>query len=256
MLLIISPSKTQEFNGRTIEKWTRPQFLPQVRELSARLAEMNRGELAELMKMSPKLAKLTFQRYQEFSFPFTLENSRQALLVFRGDQFRLIRVDQYKEENFFFAQNHLRILSGLYGILRPLDLMQPYRLEMATRLPMGHGTTLYAYWGDMITEHLRDVLAGGSNSVLVNLASDEYFKAVRPAVLKYPVLKIFFKELKNGRAQVVAVYAKRARGMMVDYVIRHRINKPELLKKFNRDGYSYSRELSREWEWTFVRKVQ
>ena len=256
MLLVISPSKTQEINGKTIEKWTQPQFLPQIRELAVRLAGMNRDELARLMQISSKLAELTFQRYQALAFPFTPEDSRQALLVFRGDQFRFINVDQYQEEDFLFAQDHLRIVSGLYGILRPLDLMQPYRLEMATKLPTSQGTTLYAFWGDMITEHLRDVIAGGSNSVLVNLASDEYFKAVRPAVLKYPVLKISFKELKNGRARVVAVYAKRARGMMVDYVIRHRINKPELLKKFNRDGYSYNRELSRGWEWTFVRKAQ
>ncbi|HHB77211.1 MAG TPA: peroxide stress protein YaaA [Desulfobulbus sp.] len=256
MLLVISPSKTQEINGKTIEKWTMPVFLPQAEELSGMLAERSVEELVQLMKISPRLAELTFQRYQAMQFPFTPENSGQALLVFQGAQFSPIQVAGYTKEDFHFAQNHLRIFSGLYGLLRPLDLMQPYRLEMATRLATDRGQTLYAYWRQRITEHLHSLVAGDRNSVLVNLASNEYFKVVRSADLGCSILKISFKEIKNGKAGVIAVYAKRARGMMVDYVISNRVSNPELLKKFDRGGYSYREELSNAREWVFTRKAQ
>ncbi len=256
MLLIISPSKTQQLNGRTIEEWTQPQFISQVRELAEILAGMADDELASLMKISPRLAESTYARYQKMSFPFTRENSRQSLLVFHGAQYDSITTEQYDQEDFSFAQGHLRILSGLYGVLRPLDLIQPYRLEMATRLTTDRGTTLYDFWGELIAENINGLLACDKKPVLVNLASDEYFKAVRAVNLDYPVLRIVFKEIKNGKAGVIAVYAKRARGMMVDYVIRQRITEPELLKKFNRKGYRYTEELSTAREWVFARRRQ
>jgi len=256
MLLVISPSKTQEFNGKTIELWTMPVFMHQAEELSSILAKRSVEELAALMKISPRLAELTFQRYQAMQFPFTPDNSGQALLVFQGAQFSPIPVAGYTQEDFRFAQDHLRIFSGLYGLLRPLDLMQPYRLEMATRLATDRGQTLYAYWRQRITAHLHSLLAGDRNSVLVNLASDEYFKVVRPKDLGCPILKISFREIKNGKTRVIAVYAKRARGMMVDYVVLNRLNNPELLKKFGRDGYSYCEELSNAHEWIFTRQTQ
>ncbi len=256
MLLVISPSKTQTVNGKTIGSYSSPVFLAQAMELSGMLAQCSIEELRDLMKISPWLAELTFQQYQVMHFPFSPENSRQALLVFQGAQFNSMRVGDYLEEDFRFAQHHLRILSGLYGLLRPLDLMQPYRLEMATRLTTDHGQNLYKYWGDEITEHLRSLLADDENPVLVNLASDEYFKVVRSADLGCPVLKISFKEIKNSKARVIAVYAKRARGMMVDYVISHRISNPELLKKFDRGGYTYCEELSETTDWVFTRKAK
>jgi len=256
MLLVISPSKTQELNGKTIGTWTVPVFMHQAEELSGILAKRSVEELAALMNISPRLAGLTFQRYQEMHFPFTPENSRQALLVFQGAQFSPIPVARFSEEDFRFAQDHLGIFSGLYGLLRPLDLMQPYRLEMATRLATDRGQTLYTYWRERITEHLHALLGGDGNSILINLASDEYFKVVRPVDLGCSILKISFKEIKNGKARIIAVYAKRARGMMVDYVIGNRISNPELLKKFNRAGYRYSKELSGEREWVFTRKAQ
>ena len=256
MLLVISPSKTQEFNGKTIELRTMPVFMHQAEELSSILAKRSVEELAALMKISPRLAELTFQRYQTMHFPFTPENSRQALLVFQGAQFSPIPVARFTEEDFRFAQDHLRIFSGLYGLLRPLDLMQPYRLEMATRLMTDRGQTLYEYWRDEITGHLRSLFAGNAHAVLVNLASEEYFKVVRPADLGCPILKISFKEIRNGKARVIAVYAKRARGMMVDYVISNRVTNPELLKKFDSDGYTYCKELSTGYDWVFTRKTQ
>jgi cytoplasmic iron level regulating protein YaaA (DUF328/UPF0246 family) len=253
MLLVISPSKTQYLNGKTIACRTQPLFLTQTRELVRMLAGLTTAELADLMKISPKLAKLTFRRYQSFTFPFTPKNSGPALSVFSGDQFDSLNVDQYEQKDFLFAQDHLRILSGLYGVLRPLDLMQPYRLEMATKLAVRDTKTLYAFWRRLITDHLNSIICGQQARVLVNLASDEYFKAVQVKNLQYPVLKISFKEIKNGKARVIAIYAKRARGMMVDYVIRYHVSVPESLKKFSRAGYKYSGELSTQREWVFIR---
>lgn len=253
MLLIISPSKTQQMEGRTVEQYSRPALLAHSEHLVHQLSVLSEPELAGLMKMSAKLAALTYERYQKFTLPLTRDNARQALLVFRGDQFSTIAIDDCSEEDFLFAQEHLRILSGLYGVLRPLDLMQPYRLEMATRLATGRGKNLYAFWGNLITEQLRAALVEQENPLLINLASDEYFKAVRPGNLGCPVVKIAFKEIKNSVPRVVAIHAKRARGMMVDYVIRRRINEPERLKKFSGGGYRYSMDLSTEKEWVFTR---
>ncbi len=256
MLLIISPSKTQQLEGRTVEKYSRPALLTQSERLIRQLSGMSAEELAGLMKMSAKLAALTFERYQAFTLPFTLGNARQALLVFRGDQFSTMAVDDYSEEDFLFAQEHLRILSGLYGVLRPLDLMQPYRLEMAVRLAGDRGKNLYAFWGDLITGQLRSILEGQDNPLLINLASDEYFKAVRIKNLGLPVLKISFKEIKNNLPRVIAIHAKRARGMMVDFVIRHRVSDPEMLKNFSSGGYMYCADFSTETEWVFTRPGQ
>ncbi len=253
MILIISPSKTQQMEGRTVEKYSRPALLDHSAQLVEQLAAMSEDELAGLMKMSAKLAALSYERYQKFTLPFTLDNARQALTVFHGDQFSTIAVDDYREDDFLFAQQHLRILSGLYGVLRPLDLMQPYRLEMATRLATDRGKTLYAFWGDLITDRIGNTLEEQENPLLVNLASDEYFKALQPDHLHCPVVKIAFKEIRNNVARIIAIHAKRARGMMVDFVIRHRITDPEMLKNFSSGGYTYSMDLSTEKEWVFTR---
>lgn len=253
MILVISPSKTQRLDSKVIACRTQPALLTQTRELVNILAGLTEAELADLMKISPKLAGLTYQRYQSVTFPFTPENSGPALLMFQGDQFSSLAVDRYGQDDFLFAQDHLRILSGLYGVLRPLDLMQPYRLEMATRMDTGRKKTLYAFWNNRITDQLNTALAGRETRLLVNLASDEYFKAVHVKNLHCPVLKISFKEIKNGKARTIAIYAKRARGMMVDFVIRHHLSGLESLRKFSRAGYRYSRKLSTEREWVFSR---
>jgi cytoplasmic iron level regulating protein YaaA (DUF328/UPF0246 family) len=239
--------------GRTLKHYTQPALLDKTQQLVDQLSLLSPIQLAELMRMSAKLADLTFERYQAFSVPFTLQNARQALLLFRGDQFNPLAIDQYTEEDFLFIQNYLRILSGLYGVLRPLDLIQPYRLEMATRNIGEQGRNLFEFWGDALTIQLRNTLSLQENPVLVNLASDEYFKALQPRALGCPVLKVSFKEIKNNTPRVIAIHAKRARGMMVDFVIRNRLTEVERLKDFSMAGYQYTNEFSSNKEWVFIR---
>jgi len=256
MLLVLSPSKTQVINGKTISKWTLPPLLQHAEELTAILRGMDEKKLGELMRISPPLAAQTYRRFQEMSFPFTPGNSRQALLVFRGAQYTPIEIDRYSEEDFLYAQEHLCMLSGLYGVLRPLDLIQPYRLEMATKLVTGKGRNLYQFWDGLLAKTLRIFMAGHKHPVLVNLASVEYFRAVRVRELGVPVLKIDFKEQKGDATRVIAVHAKRARGLMADWVLRNRIGEIEGLKQFTRAGYQFSKEMSSPWHWVFCRPGQ
>jgi cytoplasmic iron level regulating protein YaaA (DUF328/UPF0246 family) len=239
--------------GRSLEPHTIPVLLEKSRPLVEQLSALSRSELAGLMKMSDKLAALTYERYQSFTFPFTFDNARQSLLVFQGDQFSSLATDQYTEDDFLFAQEHLRILSGLYGVLRPLDLIQPYRLEMATRLANEQGENLYRYWQGIINEELEKDLLRQDNPVVVNLASDEYFKVLQPKKAGFSILKISFKEMKNNKLRVIAIHAKRARGLMVDDVICRRLTEVEELKTFSRAGYQYCEELSSNKEWVFSR---
>jgi len=192
MLLVLSPSKTQVINGRTISEWTVPPLLQRAEELAAILRGMDEKALAELMHISPRLASHTYHCFQTMTFPFTTKNSSQALLVFRGGQYKPIEIDRYSEDDFMYAQQHLCILSGLYGVLRPLDLIQPYRLEMGTKLVTGSGNNLYQFWDGQITETVRTLMADLKHPVLVKLASVEYFRAVRARELGVPVLKIDF----------------------------------------------------------------
>ncbi|MEW6521083.1 MAG: peroxide stress protein YaaA [Thermodesulfobacteriota bacterium] len=253
MLLIISPAKTQDFNVRDYPRFTRPVLLAQSRLLIERLRELNAAELMRLMKISPALAELNRQRYQDFHLPFELGKARQALLAFRGDVYGGIEADQYDDEDFSFAQAHLRILSGLYGVLKPLDLIQPYRLEMGIRLANPRGADLYAFWGNMISETLNNDLADQTEPVLVNLASREYFQAVKPAALQARILTIAFKENKNNRYQVIGIHAKRARGLMTNFVIKNRLTAVNDLQSFTQHGYQYRGSLSTAEEWVFCR---
>ena len=208
------------------------------------------------MKISDKLAELNYQRFQDFETPFTPDNAKQALLVFKGDVYRGMNVEDYSEEELAFAQKHLRILSGLYGVLRPLDLMQPYRLEMGTKLETQTGKNLYEFWGDRLSQLINGDLEKEPDPCLVNLASNEYFKSIDRKSLKARVLNIAFKENKGGKYKVVAIHAKRARGLMVDYVIRNRIEAPEGMKDFDAEGYQYSEALSDSDNWVFCRDPQ
>jgi cytoplasmic iron level regulating protein YaaA (DUF328/UPF0246 family) len=253
MLLIISPSKTQNFDFPIRGDYTLPLFLDQTKQLTRQLKQLAQPQLAALMKMSDKLAALSYQRFQDFQFPFRPTNSRQALLMFRGDQFDPMAVDSYSDEQFAHAQHHLRILSGLYGMLRPLDLMQPYRLEMATKLAVGEAKNLYSFWGDLVTRKLNNKLSEDSQPVLINLASAEYFKVIRRKELHADILTLSFKQEKEGKLKTIAIYAKRARGAIVDFVIRNRITRPIDLQGFNRDGYRFKSDLSTDNEWVFVR---
>jgi cytoplasmic iron level regulating protein YaaA (DUF328/UPF0246 family) len=218
------------------------------------MEKLSEKELGELMKISPKLALLNHDRYQNFDFPFTLENSHQALLAFKGDVYQGISVDDYRDEDFDFAQAHLRILSGLYGLLRPLDLIQPYRLEMGLRVSGPWGKNLYQFWENIITDRIyQEVLESKGDRVLVNLASNEYFKAVHPKRLKSDVVNVHFKEKKDDGFKIIGIHAKRARGVMADFIIKNRINHAQELKPFNLNGYEFNSTLSKEADWVFTR---
>ena len=253
MLMVISPAKSLNYEGRDYPKFTQPAVLEQSKTLVEQLSGYGAPKLSKLMKISNKLATLNQQRFQDFQTPFTPQNAKQALLVFNGDVYRGIDSENYDDDDLNFAQDHLRILSGLYGILRPLDLMQPYRLEMGTKLATQKGKNLYDFWDTQIAEIINAALENSPEPCLVNLASNEYFKSVDLKALKARVLNNAFKENKGGTYKIVAVHAKRARGMMVDFVVRNRIENPELMKGFDRDGYAFNKELSSENEWIFCR---
>ncbi len=257
MLTILSPSKTQDFSDSSIDVSKLPNSIPALlnesEKLMQELKKKSVNDIAQLMGVSEKIATLNHERFQHFSLPFTQENARQSLLAFKGDVYTDIAVDKYTEQEFAFAQDHLRVISGLYGLLRPLDLMQPYRLEMKTSLENPRGENLYKFWGDRITEQLSDALKTQNTPVLVNLASNEYFKSIDTKQLAGEVITPVFKEHKDGKYKVVAIYAKRARGKMTNFIIREAIDKPEQLKTFTDGGYEYSDSLSSEQEWVFIR---
>jgi cytoplasmic iron level regulating protein YaaA (DUF328/UPF0246 family) len=254
MLITLSPSKGQDFATPGLSKtYSRPEALKDSELLIKELRKIKQKDIQQLMNVSENIAKLTADRYKAFKTPFTPKNAKQAIFAFKGDVYSGIDIEKYKEADLKYAQDHLRILSGLYGCLRPLDLIQPYRLEMKTKLSNARGENLYQFWGDRITEELNKELEKQKEPVLVNLASNEYFKSVRQKQLKGRLLNINFKETKDGKTRVVAIFAKRARGMMADYILRNRIEKPEDIKKFKQGGYRFSKQLSDDSQWTFVR---
>ncbi|MEM6264163.1 MAG: peroxide stress protein YaaA [Bacteroidota bacterium] len=254
MLLILSPSKTLDYaSPLKTEAHSQPVLLEESKILAQQLAGYSEEEIGKLMKLSPKLATLNFDRYQQFSTPFSLNNARQALLAFKGDVYTGFDLDAYKADDFEFAQQHLAILSGLYGLLKPLDLMQPYRLEMGTRMSNERGKDLYKFWGERIAHQLKSMLDGHEVPVLINLASNEYFKAVKKEALGHPIITPVFKEQKGDSLKIIALFAKQARGMMSNFAILNRITQPEDLKHFREANYSFREDLSTETEWVFVR---
>ena len=253
MLLVISPSKTQTTTVPVRGKYSSPLFAEQAEQLVTLLRKLTEDELATLMKMSKKLAQINYQRFQQFQFPFTPDNSYQALFTFEGDQFQPMDVQSYDEDQLGHAHEHLAVLSGLYGMIRPLDLMQPYRLEMATKLSIGSAVNLYQFWGEIITEQINSSLQNDPYPLLVNLASAEYFKVIQKKTLQVPILTLSFKQYKDGQLKTIAIYAKRARGAMVNFMISEKISDPVDLKGFSADGYSYASDLSTDNEWVFTR---
>jgi hypothetical protein len=201
------------------------------------------------MSLSEKLSKLNFDRFQAFKTPFSLDNAKQALLAFKGDVYNGINASSLSVKDLDFAQKNVRMLSGLYGVLRPLDLIQPYRLEMGTKLSNAQGNNLYDYWGSGISEVLNE----DEQKLIVNLASNEYFKAIDKKLLKAQILDIVFKEKKNDTYKVIGIYAKRARGLMINYIIRNRLTDAEVLKDFSDEGYLYNQDLSSDSTWVYVR---
>lgn len=253
MIVIISPAKTQDFSDQEhTTLFSEPVFLKESLKLVKELKKQSPGQIASLMSVSDKIAELNHDRFSSFKTPFTTDNAKQALLAFKGDVYTDIDVDNYTKEDFEFAQQHLRILSGLYGLLKPLDLIQPYRLEMKIKLSNPRGKDLYEFWGDRITKELNTIL-DKPNPMLVNLASVEYFKAINMKLFKGKIITPIFKDHKNGEYKIIAFYAKRARGMMTDFIIKNKIKNPETLKTFQSAGHEYSEPLSNDQEWVFIR---
>lgn len=254
MLIVISPAKTLDFETPpTVDTHTVPDFLEESQRLILRLKTFDPAAIARLMKLSDKLAALNFARYSAWELPFTPENAKQAVLAFNGDVYEGLDAPSLSAAQLDWAQSHLRILSGLYGLLRPLDLIQPYRLEMGTRLENERGRDLYAFWGNTIGDAIARELAGSRHRVLVNLASEEYFKAVRLPVHGPRVIHPVFQERKGEQWKVISFHAKRARGLMARYAILHRISDPERLKAFDLEGYAFVPQDSNDDTWTFRR---
>jgi len=254
MITVISPAKSMDFESPlTITKSTQPQFLKQSIALVSQLKKLPPHGIASLMKLSDKLALLNFDRYQSFTTPFTSNNARQALLAFKGDVYQGLDAETLTSADLKFAQQHLRILSGLYGVLKPLDLIQAYRLEMGTKFENREGKNLYAFWGVQLTDHLDEELAGEKHPILVNLASNEYFKAVKANKLSCRVVTPVFKDRKNGQYKIISFYAKRARGLMSRFIIQNRIDNPDDLKDFHLGGYYFDQTASSTEQLTFLR---
>lgn len=254
MISIISPAKSVNFDeAAPVKAFTLPDHLTKTRKLARALKRYDSDGLQELMSVSQAIANLNVDRFKTFKTPFTPENAKQALYAFRGDVYRHMRMNTYGQAELDFAQDHLRILSGFYGVLRPLDLIQPYRLEMKTPLALDETRDLYAFWGDDLTRSLNKSLKASKSQALINLASKEYARAVQFRTIKAPVITIDFKEVENGKAKVIAIFAKWARGMMADYIIQHQLEDPEALKSFNESEYAFSRGDSTDKNWVFTR---
>ncbi|SDW13118.1 hypothetical protein SAMN05444064_101492 [Pseudomonas syringae] len=254
MLMVISPAKTLDFETPpTTGRFTQPQYLDHSQELIEQLRALTPAQIGELMHLSDKLSGLNAARFGSWDPAFTLDNAKQALLAFKGDVYTGLQAETLTEAQLDYAQGHLRMLSGLYGLLRPLDLMQPYRLEMGTRLANARGKDLYAFWGTRISEWLNEALAEQGDDLLLNLASTEYFSAVKRSALKARIIDTEFKDLKNGQYKIISFYAKKARGMMSRFVIEERINTPAALREFDVQGYRYNSEQSTPDKLVFLR---
>ena len=256
MLLALSPAKTLDMDSATPPlPVTLPRFIPESASLIALLREFSPARLSSLMGISDKLATLNAQRYAAWSGHFDAGNSRPAILAFAGDVYAGLDAAHLAPEDLRWAQQHVAMLSGLYGVLRPLDLMQAYRLEMGTRLPNPAGPDLYAFWGSRIARALREDLAGHRSKVLLNLASQEYFRAVDTAALALPVIDVVFQQGGAGGWRVVGVHAKRARGLMARWIIVNRVDEPEQIRDFDSEGYVYAPQASDPARWVFRREA-
>jgi len=254
MLAVLSPAKTLDYDTPPVtQRHTLPQYLDHAQLLVDQLRDFSPQQIAELMHLSDKLAGLNAARFGSWTTDVTPDNAKQALLAFKGDVYTGLDADSLGEADFDHAQRHLRMLSGLYGLLRPLDLMQPYRLEMGTRLANARGKDLYAFWGTRLSEGLNQALADQGDDVLVNLASNEYFSAVKREALKARVIDVEFRDLKNGQYKIISFHAKKARGLMARFMIQERIEDPARLKAFDVQGYRYAQDASGENRLVFLR---
>lgn len=254
MLIVVSPAKTLDYDTAPVtQTHSQPSFTDHSQLLIDELRKLSVQDVAALMKLSDKLSSLNVARYESWEEQFSFENAKQAVLAFKGDVYTGLDAETLSEDDLKFAQDHLRILSGLYGILKPLDLMQPYRLEMGTRLQNARGKNLYEFWGTIICDALNQELTQNSNPVLINLASNEYYKAAKEKNLQARIITPAFKDWKNGQYKMISFYAKKARGLMTRYIIQNKIDTPEQLKNFDLEGYRFSETMSEGDNWTFIR---
>lgn len=254
MIIVISPAKTLDFETPSITReHTQPGFLDDSVQLIDALRKLAPDQVGKLMSISSKLAVLNSNRYFAWKRPFDLENAKQAIFAFQGDVYTGLDADRLTDAELVFAQDHLRILSGLYGVLRPLDLMQAYRLEMGTQFKNSRGNNLYEFWGDKITQALNQDLQKQKSDILINLASIEYFQSVQPSKLNARIITPIFKDEKNGIYKIISFFAKKARGLMSRYIIQNKLTNPEDIKRFDVAGYRFSESASSPDEWTFIR---
>ncbi len=258
MITVISPAKNLDYETPINEQqFTVPELLEHSEELLTVCRELSPQQLSSLMKISDKLAGLNAARFADWSLPFTLENAKQAIFAFNGDVYTGLDATSLNKKSLNYAQQNLRILSGLYGLLKPLDLMQAYRLEMGTKLENTRGANLYQFWGKIIADKINDVLAEQDTEILVNLASNEYFKAVDKKALKGSIITPIFKDCKNGQYKVISFYAKKARGLMARYIMENEVKTLDKLKQFDSVGYYFSDEMTnKENEPVFIRNEQ
>lgn len=257
MLILISPAKTLDYQSPlATTRFTQPELLDHSQQLINSARKLSAPQIKALMGISDKLADLNATRFHDWQPDFTPENARQAILAFKGDVYTGLQAETFSDADFDFAQQHLRMLSGLYGVLRPLDLMQPYRLEMGIRLENAKGKDLYQFWGDVITHKLNEAIAAQGDEIVINLASDEYFKSVKTQKLNARIIKPVFLDEKNGKFKIISFYAKKARGLMSRFIIENRLTKPEQLTGFNSEGYFFDREVSSQEELVFKRHEQ
>ena len=254
MIVLLSPAKTLDYSQEFDVQHTAPAFLSDSAKLIKELKAKEPKDIASLMGLSDKLATLNFDRYQSWSASKTMGNdSKPALFVFQGDVYQGLQANTFNKKDITFAQKHLRILSGLYGELRPLDVIKPYRLEMGTKLPTARGKNLYKFWGTKVQENILKELKANKSNLVVNLASKEYFTVVGSLPTDVDVVSPVFKDFKNGEYKLISFYAKKARGYMSHWIIKNKVSKPEDLKNFDAEGYKYSKKLSTESEPVFLR---
>ncbi len=254
MLAIISPAKKLDFESEPItDAHTQPILLKDAEVLAKKAKKLKRADLKSMMGISDKLADLNYRRFQEFQPPFNLANARQAALSFAGDTYVGLDAPTLKKKDLEYAQDHLRILSGLYGVLRPLDLIQPYRLEMGTKFAVNGKEDLYDFWDNRVTDALNEATKDHKDRRIINLASNEYAKVVQPKNLEGGIVNPVFKEVKDGKARTLGLFAKRARGMMARYMIVNRVETEKKLKAFNDGGYKFQPDQSDDTTWVFTR---
>lgn len=253
MLIVISPAKKLDVSGSRPDWFTLPQFSENSEKLIHVLRKKKPAQLSKLMGISPALADLNVERYLNWSIEHEVEATKQAVLSFTGEVYAGLDANSFTKKELQYAQEHLRILSGLYGLLKPMDLMHAYRLEMGTKLKVGRKNNLYEFWGDKIVNEINTLMENNSDEVLVNLASNEYFKSVNKKKLKGKIVTPVFKDFSNGQYKTVMVYAKKARGMMASYILKNKIENAANLVSFNTDGYCFNEEASSENEFVFYR---